>query len=622
MMCGRRRVCGVVGCLAAGLANLALALAVTPPEAAGVTQGGLVELPQIPGDDFLANGTPGEEQAELVPNYLPEIGLLTVGAVTRPVQAPLVTQNPLFSEDVELPGGEPLLEVSLFNWPEAGHPGIVSCKVESEANGQRQELLTETVMGGDRWITRQLDVSRWAGSRIRLTVTATSVDGSEFRVFVSLAGPYVRRSEGDLNLIIICLDALRADHLGCYGYGRDTSPFIDQFARRGVRFARCNSQAPWTIPSLWSVFTGLYPSASCEGQWPDKWRFNANAQTLARVLADHGYRTMAVTGGGSTAPESGLATGFGAYETVGGLGNIPEVYARAVEWLGAHQREKFFLFLHTYEIHEPYTRRAFMDDESDLIGEAVRNYDSGIRFADSYLKELVGMLEASGLQDDTVVVVLADHGEDFREVRETERGPVGFHGQCLLQTVLHVPLILVGPGLPKGRVIEERVELMDVMPTVVELLGLSAPEGIQASSLVGRVSGHLPPVEDEVIFSEGLALGPERKGLLCGDWKVAYCPSPDAEPVGERSPWQSSRERWYWQLPPQELYNLKSDPEEKADLFRDRPQVASRMLAKLRLVMADIKRIRQRNEAGFRQSERESASAETLRQLKQLGYTQ
>jgi arylsulfatase A-like enzyme len=274
-------------------------------------------------------------------------------------------------------------------------------------------LLEETVDPGQKqWQTKQIDLAEYNGRAGRLTVAAESTHEGPFRVFLSVGSPYKRRSAGDTNLILICLDTLRADHMSCYGYWRSTSPFTDSLAEKGVRFARCTSQAPWTGPSLFSVFTVQYAACGWDGYWAHggmKWRHNRDAFTIANHLSARGFNTMAVTGGGVAGPGYGLGTGFNAFE-VPPPGKIPEVYDRAVDWLEAHGRDKFFLFFHTYEIHEPYLRRIFSGGPRGMRVEAIQNYDSGILFADGYLEKLFGKLEEWGLLANTLVVIFSDHG--------------------------------------------------------------------------------------------------------------------------------------------------------------------------------------------------------------------
>jgi len=598
-------------CFIGSLSGTVAAVVAGPAATAGQVPPVSAELPCVRSADLTALDFGVEGRSEGNPQFLAHLNMLTAGRATRYVQAVLTRRHSEWSHEVQFASESNLVDISFCNWPAGGPPGIVRCDVAVGADGHQQPMLTETLLGAGRWTTRQIDLSAWTGRSIVLGVKAESVDAAEFRVFVSITAPYGRSSRERPNLIMICLDTLRADHMGCYGYERETSPFMDKLARRGVRFARCNSQASWTLPSLWSAFTGQYPSCNCSGKWLDEWRFNAEAATLALLLSRQGLSTAAVTGGGVTTPEYGLATGFGVYETVPDDGKIPAVYGRSLEWLRDHVEERFFLFFHTYEVHDPYLRRLFLDGDDTPADEAVRNYDSGILFADSYIEQLFDRLGELGLLEKSFIVIFADHGEDFREVHDTVAGPAGRHGQCLFQTILHVPLIFVGPNVPAGRVVEERVELMDLMPTVLELLGIPVPEGTQADSLVALMSGTREKGEGGNAFSERVAMGPEQEALICGDFKVIRRSLP--EEISEES-------EWYWRLPAQELHDLRADPEENVNSLDARADMADKILAELRQIVAENERIRKSNEGGMVRAGAEETPEDTLQQLGQLGY--
>jgi arylsulfatase A-like enzyme len=385
---------------------------------------------------------------------------------------------------------------------------------------------------------------------------------------LSVGSLYEHRSTGDTNLILICLDTLRADHMKCHGYWRSTSPFMDGLAEQGVRFARCDSQAPWTGPSLFSVVTGQYPACGWDGYWTQgglKWRQNRDAVTIAHHLSARGFNTMAVTGGGVAGPEYGLASGFNAFES-DPQGKMPEVYDRVVGWLETHRQEKFFLFFHTYEIHEPYLRRFFSGGPRNIRVEAIRNYDSGIRFADGYVRRFYGKLDEWGLLANTLVVIFSDHGEDFDEVdTHGPGGPHGHHGWLLRESCLHVPLILVGPGVPKGLVVEEPVALMDLGPTVLELMGVGPLPEMDGVSLAAMIQGEEAEAPNTPLYSEGLRWGSERKALREGRWRVVYKPPPE-EIAHSALPGRPFDLRWERRFDEMGLHDLTTDPEQNVNL--------------------------------------------------------
>jgi arylsulfatase A-like enzyme len=368
--------------------------------------------------------------------------------------------------------------------------------------------------------------------------------------------PVATGSSDRPNLILVSIDTLRADHLGAYGYDRETSPHIDALADDGVLFERAYAQSPKTAPSHMTLFTGLYPEAhrvrnrmSGDARWLG--RLSDDLPTLAEMLAAAGYRTVARTGGGNMHGAIGFARGFDSFETPE-WSDAQGIFQAALENLEelAAGSTPFFLLVHTYQVHAPYTpppqeRERFVDP--DYSGEIVSDYetlaaegpaevhrafwrrvdpesaadrrhlsdlyDACIHFTDGRLGLLLERLEALGRADDTLVVVLSDHGEEFGE-----HG--GFGHDALWQELLHVPLVMrvpegVRPGW-RGRRIEASVGLVDVLPTLLELLELPVPAHLQGRSLVPLVErGEHPP---PWIFAQHRERG--DVALLADDWKL------------------------------------------------------------------------------------------------------
>jgi arylsulfatase A-like enzyme len=175
------------------------------------------------------------------------------------------------------------------------------------------------------------------------------------------------------------------------------------------------------------------------------------------------------------------------------------------------------------------------------------------------------------------------------------------------------------PGLPGGRVVEEPIELVDVMPTVMELLGLSPPSGLHATSLAGVLRGGQRLRGDEEVFSECLSHGPERKALISGDWKVILTATPVPGGGADRFA-QGDAGAWYWRLEPVRLYNLKADPEEAVSVSDREPEVAQRLTARLMAICERNQAAYTENRAGFVVRDPDSMGGEALRELKALGY--
>jgi arylsulfatase A-like enzyme len=332
------------------------------------------------------------------------------------------------------------------------------------------------------------------------------------------------------NLLLISLDTLRPDHLGCYGHARDTSPALDALAARGVRFADVTAAAPWTLPSHATMLTGLYPST--HGVKNHETRLADSFVTLAEELAARGLRTLAVVNTFNVgAPQFQLAQGFQQfhYEPPRALQKDSnrgrEVVAKAKELLAAGDAEQpFFLFLHFYDAHTDLTprkeyRERFVEPyDGPLTGRtqelvALRRsggtvgaddlrwlrqmYDAEIRQLDDLLGRFLAWLDERGMLADTLVVVTSDHGEEFQE-----HGSF-LHGRTHFQEVLRIPLILAGPGVPAGRVVEEPVHGVDVVPTVLARMGVpsSVPrDGLDLSPLMH--GGALPEARERLLFGE------------------------------------------------------------------------------------------------------------------------
>lgn len=289
------------------------------------------------------------------------------------------------------------------------------------------------------------------------------------------------------NILLITIDTLRADHLSAYGYHLKTSPRIDHLAAEGVRFARAYSVIPLTGPAHFSLFTSRYPQAHgarINGVAVPK---GSKCLFLPQALRQLGYSNAAfVSAWPLTSRLTGLHHWFDvydedltrSYQLINSSRYAEDVTPRVISWLANHRKEPFFLWVHYFDPHSPYLmRKEFEAQEASAnqshrfewrdsaIRERTQKYDSEIRYTDHYVGKLLDALDQQGLRQSTMVVLTADHGESLGE-----HGYVG-HGRRLHEGILQVPLIIRHARIPAGRVIDERVSLLDVTPTILDWIG-------------------------------------------------------------------------------------------------------------------------------------------------------
>ncbi len=336
-----------------------------------------------------------------------------------------------------------------------------------------------------------------------------------------------------VNVILISIDTLRADHTSLYDSGRHTTPNIERLGGRGVIFENAYAQAPNTAPSHTTMLSGVYPSAHLV--WSHGMMPNPSLPTLPKLFQEAGYRTAAwVQLEGMT-----YNAGFDEYHYMAKRWSyIPERPAEVVQWLRDNRDQPFFMFLHTYEPHAPYhppeQYRAKYDtgydgqlrndiikiDELALMNSGempstqaeldhvMAMYDAEIEFIDQRLSVVFDAIEELGLSDNTVVALVSDHGEEFGE-----RGQIGRHSYTIFNELMHIPMVFVGPGIPEGMRIETQVGNVDLAPTLLGLAGIEVPrvyQGIDLASLWNGESDEVRPVVVE---------RPDEQAIIAGNWK-------------------------------------------------------------------------------------------------------
>ncbi len=366
----------------------------------------------------------------------------------------------------------------------------------------------------------------------------------------------------DLNVLLITLDTTRADHLSCYaGDAASVSkrhartPRLDALARQGARFVHATAQVPLTLPSHACIFTGVYPPVH---GLRDMGGFVLGPRpTLAEVARQTGFRTAAFVSSKAVARYFGLARGFDLYDdrisTRGGK-DLPGRYPRrpasattdlALDWLREHSSQRFFLWVHYYDPHEPYEPPEAY--KSQYPGDP---YSGAIAYDDAQAGRLLDFLEQRELRGRTLVIVMGDHGEGlFDHGEET-------HGIFLYEDTLRIPLIIAGPGVPAGETITPQARSIDIFPTVTEFLGLPLPPGIQGVSLWPLLRHGRPQVGKGSNFAYLETLYPktymgwsELRGIRTNQWKFVLAPHP-------------------------ELYDLEHDAAEKHNVIAQHPAEA------------------------------------------------
>lgn len=404
------------------------------------------------------------------------------------------------------------------------------------------------------------------------------------------------------NLLLVVLGGVRADHVSCYGYSRPTTPFLDEVAHQGVRFPNMISTAPWTLPAHGSLFSGQFPAT--HGATHEHHFLAPNGMVLPEYLKQHGYRTAAFSANEWVSPETGFGPGFDAFFTQRYNSRIASravTYGRSAgdrllrrkdsgarrtnqalrEWLDSDDRP-FFAFVHYQEARipvdppspydemfvqpgSPASRVTSINQDCDRYFAAQERldeaglerlaalYDGAVRYVDSRVQEVAASLQERGLWDRTLVVITGDHGESLGE-----RGLLG-HRFTLADSLLRVPLILRCPGLvPQGFALEEIAQTCDVLPTILELLGIELGEG--------EVKGRGLLREGRATPSPGFAIA-ERFRPELGAFHKRF-PNVDLPSLDVRQKAiRSAREKFVWHSDEaNEYYDLTADPGETRNL--------------------------------------------------------
>jgi arylsulfatase A-like enzyme len=417
-----------------------------------------------------------------------------------------------------------------------------------------------------------------AGTSLRLVAPSLRWPEESAVALLTATSPAATAPPDRPNLVVYLIDTLRADHLGCYGYARPTSPAIDAFAREGVLFEKARAQSSWTRPAVATILTGLQPITH-QAQNSNE-RLPGAIETVAERLRAAGYQTAMVTTNGNVAGRYGFRQGFERFDYLPEDETLPELHVlsdvvdrHAESFLAGRDRARpFFLFLHTTDPHDPYAPRepfhgrlapgvplaagsAARLRELEAAGGAmavealepiVALYDAEIAQNDAAFGALLGRLDRAGLAATTAVLLLSDHGEEFLEHGGWT------HGKTLYEEQLRIPLLL---RLPEGEGAGARptgiAEQIDVAPTLLDLAGLAVPADWPGESLLPWIHGAARP-QPRGSFAWLSREGHRARSLVQGTWKLIVHP---AGPLA-RAPYH-------------ETFRLDRDPQERENLALD-----------------------------------------------------
>lgn len=405
----------------------------------------------------------------------------------------------------------------------------------------------------------------------------------------------VARSAPTPNLLLVTIDTLRPDHLGCYGYDQIQTPSIDGLAKQGIRFEQAYTPIPITLPSHAVMLTGTYPMMSGMHDFSGN-NLSATQPTLATVLRARGYDTGAVIAAAVLDRRFGLNHGFDFYydhfdfsrlaETNLDLMERPanQVIDEALKWLAKPRRKPFFLWVHLYDPHYPYKPPAPFDEKyrSNL-------YDGEIAFADTQLGRLLTYLRDHSLYDRTLIALSGDHGEGLGEHGEKT------HGFFIYNSTLHIPLVIkpARTSHAAAALTEDHFSLVDLMPTLLGMLKVPVPSQVQGKSVANEIARgthfESSPLYAETFLPRLHFNWSELRGLNTANYHFIEAPKP-------------------------ELYDVSKDPHELKNLFADKQAVSSELRARLTTV------IRQYT-ADKEMAQKSTLDPELSQRLQALGYT-
>ena len=543
------------------------------------------------------------------------------------------TLNPGLSLTVNVPSQPSLRLAIAVATLDNEHWSPMQFRILLDTGEKQSVVFTETVARRDRnrWLPREIDLGPWAGSMARLTFEtrargpAAPVESSA-ETLVPLWGNPVLASAGCCrdrpSIVLISIDCLRADHVGAYGYKRDTTPHIDAFAQDAVLFETALSTAPNTFPAHTSMFTGLYPSVHGANNWV---KLDSSTAVLTEILSGAGYQTDGVATGAYISQDFGFERGFDLYR-FDHRATAAQVGEQAVELLRLGQGSDQFLFVHLVDPHWPYRpAEEFLDrfgprpsNLDALLRKVVQNeppsnpkevdqivdlYDAEIASVDRAVGRLLGKMKKMGLYDASLIILTADHGEGLYEHENWQ------HSINLFEELLRIPLIVKWPGDSLIGRISTPVSQVDILATILESARI-APRRSQGIALKEFVKDTARARARKTVVSE-IGWRPTDSWRLMISFRTArlkYIATLSGLLGIELDEGKIERE---------ELYDLIQDPQEQNDLLAFSSVDVEPFRRHLTNYSNEAKAMR----AG-RQSESVMESDTTLERLRSLGYIQ
>lgn len=415
------------------------------------------------------------------------------------------------------------------------------------------------------------------------------------------------------NILLISLDALRADHLGCYGYDRPTSPFLDQLASRGTRYSQASVNTHGTPPSHTTMLSSLYQESHRVGFGATTPQgrndtIPAEVELVQEILQTHDWHTIGVTGGGYMSASFGFSRGFDSFsDKARGVAQGTAMLLKQIKPALKVGRPIFAMY-HTYEVHSPYEpppqyHTIFGEYQSDVsptskslvplqlkAGTVLKEedfdflesrYDGEIRYTDNVLKAFFAKLESNGFLDNALVIITSDHGEEFGD-----HGGL-LHRASLYEELLHIPLILVGPMVPEAVVDPQLVSLVDITPTILDIANLPMTPIMEGTSLFNRPLPDSWP--DQRIFAQYTS---RYYSVRTPRWKLIHQPKTNRL----------------------QLFDLHRDPKERRNIVKRFPEIGESLhteLTEWRQGLPKLDMVR---------SQTQELSTEMIDELKALGY--